>query len=115
MIFLNNFSISRNAAADHRAAMPGCQRQTRRVRACTPECGLSTMLLVARHRCSDCGTSSRLIVKQPLRVSRLGTGVDERIRALVPGHHHVGDEHYDRHRPHCFQPSLINTRDASQT
>ena len=63
MIFLNDFSISKNAAADHRAAMPGCHRQTRRVRSRTPECGLSTILLVAKHRSSDGGTSSRLMVK----------------------------------------------------
>jgi len=64
--FRNDFSISRNAAADHRAAMPGCYRQTGRVRSRTPECGLSTMLLVARHRHNNVGTSRRLMVKQTM-------------------------------------------------
>jgi hypothetical protein len=45
MILRNDFSISKNAATDQRAGMPGRQRQTRRVRSRTPECGLSTMLL----------------------------------------------------------------------
>src|ERR1700694_3942701 len=63
MILRNDFSISKNAAADQRAGMPGRQRHTRRVRSRTPECGLSTMLLVARQRCRERGISSRLMVK----------------------------------------------------
>jgi hypothetical protein len=49
--------------------IPGRQRQTRRVRLRTPECGLSTTLLMARQRRSERGTSSRLMVKHSSRRS----------------------------------------------
>jgi len=62
MIF-GTSSPLQDAAADQRAGMPGRQRQTRRVRVRTPEWGLSTRLLVARQRCSERGTSKRLMVK----------------------------------------------------
>jgi hypothetical protein len=58
------FSAARNDAAAQRSTMAASrQRQTRRVRMRTPDCGLSITLVVARQRCSDEGIPKRLIVK----------------------------------------------------
>ena len=46
------------------------QRHTRRVRNLTPACGLSMRLVVARQRCSEAGSPSRLMVKHSSRPSR---------------------------------------------
>jgi hypothetical protein len=74
MILRNDFSNSKNAAADQRAGMPGRQRQTRRVRLRTPKWGLSTILLVAKQRCSERGMSSRLMVKRSSSPSSSAAG-----------------------------------------
>src|SRR6516225_129601 len=64
MILRKFFSVASSAEAIQRFTMPlSRQRQTRRVRKRTPAWGLSMMLVVARQRCSEGGTSSRLMVK----------------------------------------------------
>ena len=64
MIFRKFFSVANKAEAIQRFTMPvSRQRQTRRVRMRTPEWGLSITLVVAKQRCSEGGTSSRLMVK----------------------------------------------------
>jgi hypothetical protein len=58
------FSVARNELATQRCTiLPSFQRLTRFVRILTPACGLSITLVVARQRCRDVGTSSRLMVK----------------------------------------------------
>lgn len=50
-------------AIQRRAIEPFSQFVRRRVRMRTPACGLSMMLVVARQRCNEGGTPSRLMVK----------------------------------------------------
>src|SRR5215472_12627631 len=65
------FSVASIAAAAQRFAIGlSLHRQTRRVRRRTPECGFSITFVLARHRCSDGGTSNRLIVKHSSMPSR---------------------------------------------
>src|SRR5438477_9271613 len=64
MIFRKFFSVASSADAIQRFTMPlSRQRQTLRVRIRTPAWGLSMTLVVAKQRCSEAGTSSRLMVK----------------------------------------------------
>ena len=71
MILRKFFSVARKADAIQRFTIPlSRQRQTRRVRIRTPECGLSMMFVLARQRCSEGGTSRRLRVKHSSSPSR---------------------------------------------
>ena len=71
MILRKLFSVSRKAAAAQRRTIEASfQRVTRRVLRLTPAFGLSTMLVVARQRCNDGGSPSRLMVKHSSRPSR---------------------------------------------
>src|SRR5712671_3145979 len=61
MIFRKFFSVASRADAIQRFTMPlSRQRQTLRVRIRTPAWGLSMTLVVAKQRCSEAGTSSRV-------------------------------------------------------
>ena len=71
MILRKFFSVARKADAIQRLTMPlSRQRQTRSVRMRTPEWELSMMLVVTKQRCSEGGTSSRLMVKHSSNPSR---------------------------------------------
>ena len=65
------FSVARKEDAAQRSTMAASrQRQTRRVRMRTPDCGLSIKFVVARQRCSDGGMPKRLMVKHSSYPSR---------------------------------------------
>jgi len=61
MILRKFFSVANKAEAIQRFTMPvSRKRQTRRVRMRSQKGGLSMTLVVAKQRCSEGGTSSRL-------------------------------------------------------
>ena len=67
----NLFSMARKLAATQRSTMAlSRQRQMRRVRIRTPDCGLSIRLVVARQRSKEAGTPSRSKVKHSSNPSR---------------------------------------------
>lgn len=99
MILRKFFSVASSAEAIQRFTMPlSRQRQTRRVRKRTPAWGLSMILVVARQRCSEGGTSSRLMVIFLHSFHKAGGG--GRVFSLQP----VGQFLQTRHAGFGIQP-----------
>src|ERR1019366_8697429 len=80
MILRKFFSVLRKAEAIQRLTIePFCQFVMRQVRMRTPACGLSMMLVVARQRCNEGGTPSRLMVKHSSSPSSRLVGAETRV------------------------------------